>query len=369
VNFRGYLSLPYNFIPYLHANPSTPKMSAPTPNPVKLSTRIASGAPIFLDGALATYLETLGADISGALWSADILLKNPSLIKQTHLDYFRAGAHVAITASYQASIAGLSAHLSLGEDEAKDVVRKSVQLAQSARDDYVAEQMAKLSEVDKLNIIFDGSSVPEYTEMLRNRMYIAGSVGPYGAFLSDGSEYRGDYNVAHDDMKTFHRSRIQALVDAGVDVLACETIPSKSETEALLDLLSSEFPETEAWFAFTLRDSEHISDGTPVSDIVSLCEKAAQVVAVGINCVPDDVSLPALQVLAPLWKKKALVVYPNSGEQWNAQAREWEGQRTEGSSLAQKTMQWWGAGAVLIGGCCRTTPADIETMRKALSEE
>jgi homocysteine S-methyltransferase len=344
-------------------------MSLSTPNPVKLSAQIANGAPIFLDGALATYLETLGADISGALWSADILLKNPSLIKQTHLDYFRAGAHVAITASYQASIAGLSAHLSLSEDDAKDVVKKSVQLAQSARDDYVAEQMAKLSEVDKLNIIFDGSSVPEHAESLRNRLYIAGSVGPYGAFLSDGSEYRGDYSVAHDDMKAFHRGRIQAMVDAGVDVLACETIPSKSETEALLDLLSSEFPDTEAWFAFTLRDSTHISDGTPIAQIVSMCEAAAQVVAVGVNCVPDDIALPALQELAPLCKKGTLVVYPNSGEQWNAQAREWEGQRTEGSSLTEKTVQWSKAGAVLIGGCCRTTPEDIETMRKALNQE
>lgn len=314
----------------------------------KLSSHLDS--PVILDGALATYLETLGADISGALWSADILLQNPSLIKQTHLDYYRAGAQVAITASYQASLAGLNKYVSLNEEQGKNVVRKSVQLAQEARDEWVGEQI----EQDR--------------QALRNCLFVAGSVGPYGAFLADGSEYRGDYQLSKEDMKAFHRGRIQALVDAGVDVLACETIPSLSETEALLELLGTEFRETEAWFSFTLRDAEHISDGTPLTRIASLFDHAEQVVAVGFNCVPDDVMLAALKVLRPLqegrrWK---LVVYPNSGEQWNAAAREWEGQRAEGGLLAAKTKQWADAGAVLVGGCCRTTPEDISVMRDVL---
>jgi homocysteine S-methyltransferase len=304
-------------------------MSHPPPSPNKLTAHIASGTPIIIDGALATYLETLGADISGALWSADILLKNAPLIKKTHLDYYRSGANVAITSTYQASIPGLIAHLNFNEEESKAVVRKSVQLAQEARDELGEEEL-----------------------------WVAGSVGPYGAFLADGSEYRGDYSIPKEDMKDFHRGRIQALVEAGVDVLACETIPQKAEVEALLELLTTEFPTTEAWFSFTLRDSGHISDGTHVE----------QVVALGFNCVPDDVALEALKTLKPLVKRGTLVVYPNSGEQWNAQAREWEGKRTEGSTLAEKTVEWWKAGAGMIGGCCRTTPKDIEVMKKALEE-
>jgi homocysteine S-methyltransferase len=308
-----------------------------TPSPTKLSTHIASGTPIILDGALATYLETLGADISGALWSADILLKNPSLIKKTHLDYYRAGANVAITASYQASIPGLTKHLDLNEWDAKAVVKKSVELAKSARDEIGGKSL-----------------------------WVAGSAGPYGAFLADGSEYRGDYNIPKEEMKDFHRGRIQALVEGGVDILACETIPQKAETEALLELLMTEFPDTEAWFSFTLRDSGHISDGTPLHEIAALFEHVEQVVALGFNCVSDDVVLEALKTLKPLVKRGALVVYPNSGELWNAQAREWEGQRTEGSTLGEKTVEWWEAGAGMIGGCCRTTPEDIGVMRKAL---
>ncbi|KAH6637420.1 homocysteine S-methyltransferase [Boeremia exigua] len=311
-------------------------------------------SPVILDGALATYLETLGADISGALWSADILLQNPSLIKQTHLDYYRAGAQVAITASYQASLAGLSKHLNLDEEEGKDVVRKSVKLAQEARDQWVEEHTKDSSSAEKSRI--------------RNRLFVAGSVGPYGAFLADGSEYRGDYQLAKDDMKTFHRGRIQALVDAGVDVLACETIPSLGETQALIELLQQEFPDSEAWFTFTLRDADHIADGTPLAQIAALFDDAPQVVAVGFNCTPDDVGLAGLRALKPLQEGKrwVMIVYPNSGEQWNAAAREWEGQRTEGGQLAAKTRQWADAGAVLVGGCCRTTPEDIGVMRDVL---
>jgi S-methylmethionine-dependent homocysteine/selenocysteine methylase len=297
--------------------------------------------PVILDGALATYLETLGADISGALWSASILIDQPALIHKTHLDYYRAGANVAITASYQASIAGLTKHLKLNEKDAKSVVRKSVELAKEARDQYVAEAG-------------------------EDRLWVAGSVGPYGAFLADGSEYRGDYDVPREEMKSFHRGRIEALVEAGVDILACETIPSKGEVEALLDLLTAEFPDTEAWFSFTLRDAEHLSDGTPLSEIAVLFEHVEQVVALGFNCVPDDLALAALKTLKPLVKRGTLIVYPNSGEQWNAQAREWEGKRTEGSTLADKTVEWWKAGAGMIGGCCRTTPEDIGVMKKAL---
>lgn len=324
--------------------------------------------PVVMDGALATYLETLGADISGALWSADILLQNPALIKQTHLDYYRAGAQIAITASYQASLTGLSKHLNLDDEQGKGIVKKSVELAQEARDEWVEEHVKGLSEVEKLGIIFDGSSVAQYRKELREKLWVAGSVGPYGAFLADGSEYRGDYHLVKEDMKDFHRGRLQALVDAGVDVLACETIPSLEETEALLELLEEEFKDTEAWFAFTLRDAEHISDGTPLAQIAALFEKTPQVIAIGFNCVPDDIALAALEVLKPLqegrnWK---MLIYPNSGEQWNAAAREWEGQKTEGGQLVTKTQQWADAGAVLVGGCCRTTPADITVMRDVL---
>lgn len=332
----------------------------------KISNYLSYGHPVLLDGALATYLETLGADISGTLWSADVLIRDPQLIKRAHLDYFHAGANVAITASYQASVPGLAQYMNTSEWQAKDLIKRSVTLAQDARKEFIIETMAAVSDEAAKQMAKNGASLQWYEESVRERLFIAGSVGPYGAYLADGSEYRGDYTLSNDELKEFHRGRIQALVEAGVDILACETIPSKTETEALLDLLKTEFPDTEAWFSFTLRDGDHISDGTPLTEIALLFENARQVIAVGLNCVPDNVGLTALRSLRPHLKHQTMVMYPNSGEQWNAHAREWEGERTEGSTLAEKTLEWWNVGAILIGGCCRTTPDDIGTMKKAL---
>ena len=307
----------------------------------KFSTHVASAPFTVIDGALATHLESLGQDISGALWSAETLLKEPMLIAETHMDYYRAGARVAITASYQASVPGLIKHLAMTEDEAMDLLRNSVELAFKAREEYEAE-------------------FPDV------QLFVAGSVGPYGAFLADGSEYRGDYVVGKEAMKQFHRGRIEALVQAGVDVLACETMPTKGEVEAILELLTTEFPHTEAWFTFTLRDGKHMSDGTPLLEIAKTFQGVGQVVAVGVNCVADDVVGQAIGELVKGLTGATVIVYPNSGETWNAKARDWEGQRTEGASLAEKTVGWYKAGAKMIGGCCRTTPEDIKTMSTAL---
>lgn len=310
---------------------------------------LSNNTPIILDGALATYLESLGADVSSALWSAQLLTSNPELIYRAHLDYFRAGANVAITASYQASILGLKKHADLSEDEAVVLVEKSAELAFRARNSYLEE----LDEDERTS--------------KESALLVAGSVGPYGAFLADGSEYRGDYSLSKEETKNFHRGRVSALIRAGVDVLACETMPSFEEAKALVELLAEEFPDALAWFSFTMRDANTISDGTSLEDVVEVLEKSRQVIAIGINCVSESGALDALRSLSKL-TTRLLVVYPNSGEQWDAGSRSWHGKRTEGSDLQELAKAYWKAGARLIGGCCRTTPDDIRTIRGALRE-
>jgi homocysteine S-methyltransferase len=164
-----------------------------------------------------------------------------------------------------------------------------------------------------------------------------------------------------------HRGRIAALVSAGADLLAIETIPSYAETQALIELLEQEFTDAEVWITFTLRDASHISDGTPLTTVIALLEESKQVVALGVNCVPESDVLAAVKVLRGL-TSKALVVYPNSGEVWNAESRSWSGERKEGEGLAERVKEWYAAGARLIGGCCRTTPADISTIEQALKD-
>ncbi|KAA8671348.1 homocysteine S-methyltransferase [Pantoea dispersa] len=286
---------------------------------------------LILDGALATELEARGCDLADTLWSAKVLMENPELIYQVHYDYFAAGANVAITASYQATPLGFAAR-GLDSGQASALIRQSVALAQRARDDYRAAS---------------GSEAP---------LLVAGSVGPYGAYLANGAEYRGDYALPAAEMKDFHRPRVAALLEAGVDLLACETLPSFGEIQALISLLA-EFPHSSAWFSFTLRDAQHLSDGTPLSKVAEVINAAPQVVAVGLNCVALESVTPALQTLQAL-TDKPLLVYPNSGEQYDAVSKSWHS-APSGCTLHDKFPEWQQAGARLIGGCCRTTPQDI----------
>lgn len=305
-----------------------------------LSRMLDSGADLTVDGALATELEARGCDLDDPLWSAKVLLEQPQLIKQVHRDYFDAGAAIAITSSYQALPQGF-ARRGIAEAEALAPVALSVRLADEARNEYLTEN-------------------PEAGPLL-----VAGSVGPYGAYLADGSEYRGDYVLTQREFKEFHRPRIGALVEAAVDLLACETLPSFAEAEALLALVD-EF-DVESWFSFTLRDGGHISDGTPLAEVAALCGAQPRVAAIGVNCVPLNLVSPALEALRNA-TDKPLLAYPNSGESYDAVTKTWSrgaGANAGGpSSLAEGAGTWHDLGARLIGGCCRTTPRDIAAVAR-----
>ncbi|MFJ5954578.1 homocysteine S-methyltransferase [Paenarthrobacter sp. NPDC092416] len=306
------------------------------PQNTALSRLLDAGKDLVLDGALATELEAHGCDLEDPLWSAKVLLEQPHLIKQVHRDYYDAGASVAITASYQATPQGF-ARRGLSVEESLELVARSVRLADEARQDSLA----------------DGSA--------SGPLLVAGSVGPYGAYLADGSEYRGDYTLSPAEFRDFHRPRIAALVDAGADFLACETLPSFAEAEALLALVA-EF-DVESWFTFTLRDGAHISDGTPLAEVAALLRAEPRVAAVGVNCVPLELVTPALEDLRS-GTKTPLIAYPNSGETYDAATKTWgPGSHVgDAGTLAGLSVEWRKSGARLIGGCCRTTPGDIAAL-------
>jgi homocysteine S-methyltransferase len=292
---------------------------------------------LVIDGALATELERRGCDLKDDLWSAKILLEQPEIIKQVHFDYFRAGADCVITASYQATIEGF-AKRGLTEAEAIALIQKSVWLAKEARDEFWADPDNRAG---------------------RSKPFVAASVGPYGAFLADGSEYRGNYGLSKKDLMDFHRPRMKALVDAGADMLACETIPCQIEALAITDLLK-EFPNMTAWISFTARDGRHISEGQVFADCVREFDSHPQVTAMGINCT-SPVYTPSLIREAKKSTTKPIVVYPNSGETYDAANDEWNGDAVV-ESFGEQAREWYTAGARLIGGCCRTTPEDIRVI-------
>lgn len=295
---------------------------------------------LILDGGLATELEARGFDLDDPLWSARLLSDSPEAIKAVHLDYLAAGADCIISASYQATVPGFRSK-GYGEDEAETLLRRAVFLAQEARDEFWSEPANRNN---------------------RRRPLVAASVGPYGAFRADGSEYRGDYGLNEEALYQFHRRRWRLLVDCQPDLMACETIPSALEARALARLLA-ETPNMPAWVSFSCRDGRHINDGTPLVDAVMLLDRLPAAVALGINCTAPRF-IPDLVQEARRATQKPIVVYPNSGEAYDPTRRRWTGLSIP-QDFAEQSHAWRKAGASLIGGCCRTGPHHISQIRRA----
>ncbi|MBV2364582.1 homocysteine S-methyltransferase [Streptomonospora nanhaiensis] len=289
---------------------------------------LAERGVLVLDGGLATRLEDLGGDLGGGLWSARLLKDDPALIRRAHRDFFAAGADIAVSAAYQASVPAFTAR-GLSPAQARALIARSVELARQARDEH-------------------GGGL------------VAAGVGPYGAARADGSEYTGAYDLDEDGLAAWHRERWHLLAESGADLMACETIPSAAEARALARLLD-ETPHISAWVSFSCRDGERISDGTPLAECAAPLARHPRVLAVGVNCTPPR-HIPDL--LGRISGVPA-VVYPNSGEEWDPRTRRWRGER-DPVAFGAAARRWRAAGAALIGGCCRTTPEHIRQIRAHL---
>lgn len=295
---------------------------------------------IILDGALGTELERQGYDVSGRLWSAKYLLENPQIIQDLHEDYVRAGSDIITTSSYQASVpAFIKEGLSL--DKADDLLKETVFLAQAA-----------------IKSVWQGLSLDEQQ---RSYPLIAGSVGPYAAYLADGSEYTGAYHLSEAEFQKFHRPRIQDLLEAGCDLLALETIPNGAETKALVHLLAEEFPQAEAYLSFTAQTASAISDGTLIEEVGRLAQSSPQILAVGFNCTAPHLLVPLLEKLKQVCDKP-LLAYPNSGEVYNVATNTWQDNPEQQPCLTDYSQLWKKQGVQLFGGCCRTRPEDIRRL-------
>ena len=302
---------------------------------------------IVLDGALATELERRGADLNDPLWSAKCLAEQPQLIREVHLDYFKAGADLATAATYQATFEAFRRR-GIKRDGAAQLMRDAVALAAAARDEY-------------------WSGLTDRTG--RPRPLIAASVGPYGAMLADGSEYRGLYGLSDQSLAAFHRPRLEVLAQSGADLLACETIPCLREALVLAQLLG-EFPAVTAWISFSCRDGAHNSEGEEISACAAALQQHPQIAAVGVNCTRPEYARDLLLRMRER-TDKPLLAYPNSGESYDRVTKRWTGAAC-GTPFVQQAAAWYQAGARLIGGCCRTTPDDmraISALRAQCSEK
>ena len=213
-----------------------------------LANLIRQSGSVVIDGAMSTALEKAGCDLNDKLWSARVLIEEPDKIRQVHADYFEAGANVAITASYQATEAGFKER-GIVSQKAYGLIAQSVTLAREARDVFLIR----------------------HPEREPKTLLIAGAVGPYGAYLANGAEYTGDYHLSDGQYRAFHQLRMKALAEAGADFFAVETQARLDEVRVILSMM--EELDMTAWVTFTLKDSGHISDGTPIEEAAEVCGK------------------------------------------------------------------------------------------------
>jgi homocysteine S-methyltransferase len=293
---------------------------------------LASGPPLVLDGGLATELEIRGHDLSDHLWSARLLADDPNEIVSAHRAFYRAGAVIATTASYQASFEGFAA-CGFSRVEATWLLQSSVELANKARAELAYDGVAR---------------------------WVAASIGPYGAALADGSEYRGRYGLRVAELTSWHRPRLEAIADAGPDVLALETVPDVDEGEALMATVAG--LGIPAWLSYSIEENRTRA-GQSLTEAFAVAVGVPEIVAVGVNCcAPKDV-LAAITTAREI-TEKPVIVYPNSGEGWNAEQRSWIGSSRYSPEDARL---WVSEGARIVGGCCRVLSSDIAALARVLT--
>jgi homocysteine S-methyltransferase len=279
-----------------------------------------------LDGGFSTALEELGNTLNTSLWSGELLKDHPDQVRAAHQLFVDSGAEVLITSSYQITYPGCAAR-GWSKADVDDAIAASTELAR-----------------------FPGVKV-------------AASVGPYGAYLADGSEYRGNYGLTKEALKDFHRDRLGALIATKPDLLAVETIPELTEATAIIELIDEIDPSIPYWISFSCSTSSQLSSGEFFADAVALVNSAPSAVAVGINCTK-----PALvkDLLAVSTSDIPFVVYPNSGREWDAVAKKWLGPVNSSFEITD-IQAWKSLGATVIGGCCGVSPRDISELRTLVS--
>lgn len=315
------------------------------------------GGYAVIDGGLATELQRHGADLNDPLWSAKCLVSSPHLIRRVHLDYLEAGANIIISSSYQATLQGFEAK-GISRDEGEALLKRSVEIACEARNIY-NDRASKGSWDD-----FDDG-----TGLKRNPVLVAASVGSYGAYLADGSEYNGIYGdaITVKTLKDFHRRRVQVLADSGADLIAFETTPNKIEAQAYAELLEEEAVSIPAWFSFSSKDGTNVASGDSIAECASIVDSCKQVVGIGINCTSPRYIEGLIQSIRKV-TSKPILVYPNSGETYDGVKKEWVASRgVAEEDFVSYVDKWCEAGASLVGGCCRTTPNTIRAISKVLS--
>ena len=288
--------------------------------------------PLLLDGGLSNELESQGCDLNHELWTAKLLVSDPDKIRNAHLAYLEAGAQCLITSSYQISKEGTTT-MDGYTMNFKSLLLRSIELASQAIDLFLLDNPGK------------------------KRPLIAASIGPFGAHRGDGSEYRGDYGVSDKELFDFHQTRIKVFNQSDADILACETIPSMQEAQALANALTGS--NKNAWVSFSCKDAKHLNDGTPIKDCAKFLSEHPTIFALGINCTHPQYISGLIDEVKLACGDKKIVVYPNFGSVYDASSKTWSGDSNTHFNIV-RAKEWLQRGADIIGGCCQVGPVHIK---------
>ncbi|KAF3927884.1 hypothetical protein ABW20_dc0105337 [Dactylellina cionopaga] len=335
-----------------------------------------------LDGAIGTLLcDTISPEASiSPLWASVDLLRNPQRLSNLHRQYLAAGAKCISTATYQLSRNTLRYAGVEDEGSVKDICAAGMTVALDARrHQEMTEEMPSTAK----------SSV-------------ALSLGPFGACLQPSQEYSGVYpapyekdgSTAVESLRIWHADRLGMFKEASavgfndIDILAFETVPWNrlDEIEAIRKILDSEeYRLQKAWISMVYPETV---EEDVVKEIVQEVFKNAPIGSaqrgIGINCtklslVKDIVEFysKAVKEMGLAQQDVFLVIYPDGGLTYDSNTKSWSGHDGMASIKAwcdilmeiargAKEESCWGD--ILVGGCCKTTPAHILQLADTIND-
>ena len=214
-----------------------------------------------------------------------------------------------------------------------------------------------------------------------NNIYIAGSVGCFGASLGNRAEYTGDYKCESfpesptaEQLADFHAHKVHALLVAGIDFLAFETVPNLLEAEAIVLLLNTFKPKVKVWVTFGCQNGQQLNSGESFAEAIRICEACEYITYVGVNCTSPHFITPLLTI-ASQNSSKELVTYPNSGgdpglcTHANVFDQLCENTCHEKFDLKAEISKWVKLGVKCLGGCCDTTPEQITSLANYVRQQ